>query len=581
MFRTIFVFIVAFLWSNFIFSATWYINDNSLTGDVYCSAVGSNANPGTAALPKLTLTAVIASASSGDVIYIDAGTYTDKQINFRSSSGTSVFTIYGAGNDLTIFDGTGDSKEFEASTYDWEITISNLRIYNYYASTGGAAFDVTANRKLILNNVVITNSRNRQPLTLSVGTSTTSELTISGGGLFCNAAGAIIVSGGFLGSGILNLSNVAFINNSGLSYGSAIYIGEGSGFADSTPDNYTRLKKCIISNCHFEGNSGTNTSTIYIYNKCSSGCGIDNVDYLIENCTFKNNSTTTGGASYGGTVSLRMDNNAWLINHCLFETNTNRASYGTVAIHTGNVDLTRIKFTGNTTTSSEGKDLYAHLASAAQEATPYFLNDPVVDVTNCFFLSSSENVSRNSSAAVINLITSGTPTNTGDYTGDGLSQTYSWVAISGSDWSGSCGGGIVLPIELLSFEARKSENFNLITWKTAAEIENDFFTVFKSYDGHNFEVLGYVKGAGNTTIENSYSLVDRDRVDGIVYYQLKQTNYNGESQFSDLISIDNSLNTKAHLIKITNLIGQEVSENESGILIYHFSDGSNLKRFHH
>jgi hypothetical protein len=62
---------------------------------------------------------------------------------------------------------------------------------------------------------------------------------------------------------------------------------------------------------------------------------------------------------------------------------------------------------------------------------------------------------------------------------------------------------------------------------------------------------------------------------------LKQTNYNGESQFSDLISIDNSLNTKAHLIKITNLLGQEISENESGILIYHFSDGSNLKRFHH
>jgi hypothetical protein len=200
-------------------------------------------------------------------------------------------------------------------------------------------------------------------------------------------------------------------------------------------------------------------------------------------------------------------------------------------------------------------------------------------VSNSTFNSSATNLSR--VAGTFTVTKCGTPSSTGTITISGTSPS-AFSSPSVPSYSGDCSSlNIVLPIELLSFEARKSENFNLITWKTAAEIENDFFTVFKSYDGHNFEVLGYVKGAGNTTIENSYSLVDRDRVDGIVYYQLKQTNYNGESQFSDLISIDNSLNTKAHLIKITNLIGQEVSENESGILIYHFSDGSNLKRFHH
>ena len=89
--------------------------------------------------------------------------------------------------------------------------------------------------------------------------------------------------------------------------------------------------------------------------------------------------------------------------------------------------------------------------------------------------------------------------------------------------------------------------------------------------------MGYVKGAGNSTIENSYRLVDRDKVNGIVYYQLKQTDYNGESHFSDLISVDNQITSQAKILKITNLLGQEVSKNESGILIYYYSDGSNIK----
>lgn len=564
-----------------LFSATWYINDNSLTGDVFCTAVGNNANSGTASSPKLTLTAVIALASSGDIIYIDAGTYTDKQVNFRPSSGTSVFTIYGAGDDLTIFDGTGDTKEFEAATYDWELTISDLRLYNYYATTGGAAFDVTANRKLYLNNVVITNSRNKQALTLSVGTSTTSELTISGGGLFCNAAGGIIVSGGFTGSGILNLSNVAFINNSGLSYGSAIYIGEGSGFADSTPDNYTRLKKCIISNCLFESNSGTNTSTIYIYNKCSSGCGVDNTDYLIQDCIFLNNSTSTGGSSYGGTLTLRVDNNSWLINHCLFETNTNRASYGTVAVHTGNVDISQSRFSGNTTTTSEGKDLYAHVASASQEATPYFLNDPILDVTNCYFLSSSDNVSRNSSAATINMVLSGTPTNTGDYSGDGLSQTYTWVAISGPDWSGSCAGGyfsggVVLPTTLIYFRGESNDDSNTLFWKNHTEFNVVYAVVEKSIDGILFQNIGVKYTDEKEDLEGVYTFIDKELKGNIVYYRLKMVDENNQVSYSDIVSIYNR-NTSKEIVSIYNLLGQKVFDDYKGIVIITYSDGTSVK----
>ena len=432
---------VTFIFSLFIcfqtFGANWYVNDNSTTGDIYCSAIGNDANPGTTASPKLTLAAAVASAASGDIIYVDAGTYTDTEVNFRPSSGTSIFTIIGAGTEVTIFDGSGDTKPFEQSTYEWELTLSDLTIVEYYASTGGAVFDITADRKLTLTDVVISKSRNRQAVTLSVGVSTTSSLTVTRGGFFCNAGGAVIVSGGFTGSGSLTLTDVAFIGNSGLSYGSALLIGEGSGFA-STPANPARLSKCVISGCLFEDNTGTNTSTVYIYNKCSSGCGTDNVDYLIEDCIFRDNTVSSGGISYGGTLSMRLDNNAWLINHCLFDSNTNAASYGTLAMHTGNLDVTNSKFENNTTTSGEGKDFYSYNALTAQEASPYFLNDPVIDFNNCFFNSADDNITRNSSTAVINLVESGTPTNASDYSGDGLSQTYTWVDVDEVIWNGDC-----------------------------------------------------------------------------------------------------------------------------------------------
>ena len=64
-----------FTFSN-AFSANWYVNDNSTTGDVYSSAVGNNANTGTSpSSPKLTLLAAYTLAAAGDTIFIDTGTY--------------------------------------------------------------------------------------------------------------------------------------------------------------------------------------------------------------------------------------------------------------------------------------------------------------------------------------------------------------------------------------------------------------------------------------------------------------------------------------------------------------------------
>ncbi|MCX6306917.1 MAG: DUF1565 domain-containing protein [Bacteroidetes bacterium] len=70
-----------------------YVNDNDRTGDHYTSAVGNDANPGTALLPFRTIQQAIDVASTNDIIWVDAGTYAEdlflyKTLNLRGSNYT-------------------------------------------------------------------------------------------------------------------------------------------------------------------------------------------------------------------------------------------------------------------------------------------------------------------------------------------------------------------------------------------------------------------------------------------------------------------------------------------------------------
>lgn len=77
-----------------VFSQTsYYVNDNSTTGDVFTSAVGNDLNVGTAAAPFATLAKAYQTAVAGDIIYMDAGTYDNiangpvaKSLTFRGAN---------------------------------------------------------------------------------------------------------------------------------------------------------------------------------------------------------------------------------------------------------------------------------------------------------------------------------------------------------------------------------------------------------------------------------------------------------------------------------------------------------------
>jgi hypothetical protein len=100
--------------------------------------------------------------------------------------------------------------------------------------------------------------------------------------------------------------------------------------------------------------------------------------------------------------------------------------------------------------------------------------------------------------------------------------------------------GSVLPIELGYFRGRLiTEGSVLLEWATYAEINNEFFTIERSLDGKDYNIIKELDGAGNSTETITYEYYDDKPLNGISYYRLKQTDYDGKFEYSDPITIKN------------------------------------------
>lgn len=173
--------------------------------------------------------------------------------------------------------------------------------------------------------------------------------------------------------------------------------------------------------------------------------------------------------------------------------------------------------------------------------------------------------------------TNGTAEGTGSVTAG--SNLLSWTGLSTfSLYGGAVNGAVTLPIELVSFTGEKQGRNNELKWTTASELNNDFFTIEKTIDGENFEIVENMDGAGNSSQYLNYSLIDFDVDQVINYYRLKQTDFDGKYTFSPVISIDNRLNSEVKTIShVTNILGQEVNEFYRGVVIIVYSDGTSVK----
>jgi len=141
-----------------------------------------------------------------------------------------------------------------------------------------------------------------------------------------------------------------------------------------------------------------------------------------------------------------------------------------------------------------------------------------------------------------------------------------------------------LPIELISFTADLiDDEYTRIIWQTGSELNNDYFTIERSRDAHNWEELIEIDGAGNSSQLLNYTTQDLSPYDGLSYYRLKQTDFNGQNSYSAIKAINK---VEKGISKVTvypnpteNLIFIKGDHDEISIIKIYNVFGQDISRF--
>ena len=137
---------------------------------------------------------------------------------------------------------------------------------------------------------------------------------------------------------------------------------------------------------------------------------------------------------------------------------------------------------------------------------------------------------------------------------------------------------IGLPITLSFFDAYhldETQDKVEIKWITQSEQNNDYFTLYKSYDGYEWNQLQKIQGAGYSNTELTYTTQDNNPRPGVQYYKLRQTDYDEQWEEFDAVVINNK--QRSIIVKYVNILGQDVSMDTPGLILAVYADGSTRK----
>lgn len=114
--------------------------------------------------------------------------------------------------------------------------------------------------------------------------------------------------------------------------------------------------------------------------------------------------------------------------------------------------------------------------------------------------------------------------------GGEVSALYSQYTIGGFSefWLHGMTPTSPLAVNLSSFTTSCEGNNVRIQWTTASEQNSDYFTLERSRDGYNWDVIATVNGVGTTNSTNKYEVTDNASSE--VYYRLIQTDFDGTSE---------------------------------------------------
>jgi PKD repeat protein len=139
--------------------------------------------------------------------------------------------------------------------------------------------------------------------------------------------------------------------------------------------------------------------------------------------------------------------------------------------------------------------------------------------------------------------------------------TDAGVAIDDFEISGP--GNTPLPVELVSFTGVARDADNLLKWTTYSELNNQGFYVERTADGINFSPVGYKEGNGNSNSIINYEFNDISIENLSYYYRLKQIDFDGAYEYSNIILINRNKREKELISVYPNPFTDKINLNTS------------------
>ncbi|GEM_PF-1695892 len=94
---------------------------------------------------------------------------------------------------------------------------------------------------------------------------------------------------------------------------------------------------------------------------------------------------------------------------------------------------------------------------------------------------------------------------------------------------------VVLPVELGHMDIIIKPHHHVLTWETFTELNNDHFIVERKGDSGEWSPIGIVEGMGTTNSKQLYYFQDDAPLIGTNYYRLKQIDFDGGFEYSEIV----------------------------------------------
>jgi hypothetical protein len=116
-----------------------------------------------------------------------------------------------------------------------------------------------------------------------------------------------------------------------------------------------------------------------------------------------------------------------------------------------------------------------------------------------------------------------------------------------------------LPLQFVSFTAKLQNNKGLLEWRTANELNCDYFDIEKSTNGRNFTAIGRVEA--KNAASNGYTFIDEQLSNGTNYYRLLQVDKDGKSTYSTTVTLNTNKQNAEVFTVYPNPVKQQATVN--------------------